>query len=237
MFNAYPDPGERQQRQLLQFRDGASADGARYTVSDSATDQSGRDELHPGRVSRRDRPTWRQPWRRAAGRSKSRHGDQDPVQLRQAAGASAAAGPTRPPPPAHTPRRLQRRPGRTREARPGPDRASARLAAKRRRCPVHRLGANSDAFDHFRKFSLWPVKATILTGPRRSGRTLLARSFVERVGGRLFDEADRRDEEELFHAWNQAQDSGRPLVMVADRRLQLGRRVCPTSRRVLRSLP
>ena len=76
--------------------------------------------------------------------------------------------------------------------------------------------ANQQAFDHFRKFSLWPVKATILTGPRRSGRTLLARSFVERVGGRLFDDADHRDEEELFHAWNQAQDTGRPLVMVAD---------------------
>ena len=76
--------------------------------------------------------------------------------------------------------------------------------------------ANREAFDHFRHFSMWPVKATILTGPRRSGRTLLARSFVERVGGRLFDDADSRDEEELFHAWNQAQDTGRPLVMVAD---------------------
>jgi hypothetical protein len=76
--------------------------------------------------------------------------------------------------------------------------------------------ANRQAFDHFRKWSLWPVKATILTGPRRSGRTLLVRNFVERVGGRLFDEADRRDEEELFHAWNDAQESGRPLVMIAD---------------------
>jgi hypothetical protein len=76
--------------------------------------------------------------------------------------------------------------------------------------------ANREAFDHFRHFSMGPVKATILTGPRRSGRTLLARSFVERVGGRLFDDADSRDEEELFHAWNQAQDTGRPLVMVAD---------------------
>ena len=76
--------------------------------------------------------------------------------------------------------------------------------------------ANREAFEHFRKFSMWPVKATILTGPRRSGRSLLARSFVERVGGRLFDDADQRDEEELFHAWNQAQESGRPLVMVAD---------------------
>jgi chromosomal replication initiation ATPase DnaA len=76
--------------------------------------------------------------------------------------------------------------------------------------------ANREAFEHFRKWSLWPVKATILTGPRRSGRTLLGRSFVERVGGRLFESADHRDEEELFHAWNQAQDTGRPLVMIAD---------------------
>jgi chromosomal replication initiation ATPase DnaA len=76
--------------------------------------------------------------------------------------------------------------------------------------------ANREAFDHFRHFSTWPVKATILVGPRRSGRTLLGRSFVERVGGRLFDDADSHDEEQLFHAWNQAQDSGRPLIMIAD---------------------
>ena len=76
--------------------------------------------------------------------------------------------------------------------------------------------ANREAFEHFRKWTMWPVKATILTGPRRSGRTLLARSFVERVGGRLFDEAEQRNEEELFHAWNQAQDVGRPLIMIAD---------------------
>ena len=76
--------------------------------------------------------------------------------------------------------------------------------------------ANREAFDHFRRWTMWPVKATILTGPRRSGRTLLARSFIERVGGHLFDGAERRDEEEVFHAWNQAQDSGRPLIMITD---------------------
>ncbi len=76
--------------------------------------------------------------------------------------------------------------------------------------------ANRAASDHFRKWTMWPVKATILSGPRRSGRTLLARSFVERVGGRLIDGAERADEEEVFHAWNNAQDSGRPLVMVND---------------------
>ena len=76
--------------------------------------------------------------------------------------------------------------------------------------------ANAQAFEHFRSWSLWPVKATMLTGPRRSGRSLLARAFVERVGGRLFDGAELHVEEELFHAWNAAQDSGRPIVMIVD---------------------
>ena len=77
--------------------------------------------------------------------------------------------------------------------------------------------ANRDAFEHFRKWSLWPVKATLLTGPRRSGRSLLARNFIERVGGKVIDQADRAEEEELFHAWNAAQESGRPVVMIVDR--------------------
>ena len=76
--------------------------------------------------------------------------------------------------------------------------------------------SNRDAFEHFRKWSLWPVRATLLAGPRRSGRSLLARSFAERVGGRVIDQAQRTEEEELFHAWNAAQESGLPLVMIVD---------------------
>lgn len=76
--------------------------------------------------------------------------------------------------------------------------------------------ANRAAFDHFRNWSMWPVRTTVLTGPRRSGRTLLARTFAERVHGRVIDQADTRDEEEVFHAWNDAQDTGLPLVLVAD---------------------
>ena len=77
--------------------------------------------------------------------------------------------------------------------------------------------ANRDAYEHFRKWTMWPVKATFLTGPRRSGRSLLARNFVERVGGRVFDNAEAQDEVELFHAWNDAQDTARPLVMIVDK--------------------
>jgi len=76
--------------------------------------------------------------------------------------------------------------------------------------------ANREALEHLQRWSSWPVKATILAGPRRSGRSLLARAFTARVGGRLFDDAERHDEESLFHAWNHAQESGRPLVLVAD---------------------
>jgi len=76
--------------------------------------------------------------------------------------------------------------------------------------------ANREAFDHFRKWTMWPVKATVLTGPRRSGRTLLARTFAERVHGRVIDQADRHEEVDVFHAWNDAQDTGLPLIMVAD---------------------
>ena len=39
---------------------------------------------------------------------------------------------------------------------------------------------------------------------------------MTRVGGRLIDQAEIQDEEMLFHAWNEAQDTGLPLVMVAD---------------------
>jgi hypothetical protein len=76
--------------------------------------------------------------------------------------------------------------------------------------------ANRDAFDHFKSWSTWPVMATLLTGPRKSGRSLLGRIFVRKTGGRLFDDAERHDEEDLFHAWNEAQASRRPLLIVAD---------------------
>jgi hypothetical protein len=76
--------------------------------------------------------------------------------------------------------------------------------------------ANRAAFDHLKRWSLWPVMATLVTGPRKSGRSLLGRLFVRKTGGRLFDNAEDHDEEALFHAWNEAQLSRRPLLVVAD---------------------
>jgi len=76
--------------------------------------------------------------------------------------------------------------------------------------------ANRMAFEHLRRWSTWPVMATVLTGPRKSGRSLLGRIFVRKTDGRLFDNAESRDEEELFHAWNDAQARRKPLIIIAD---------------------
>ena len=76
--------------------------------------------------------------------------------------------------------------------------------------------ANADAARHLGHWALWPVMATILTGPRKSGRSTLARRFAVRSGGTLIDDADRQPEEALFHAWNRAQSDRRPLLIVAD---------------------
>jgi hypothetical protein len=76
--------------------------------------------------------------------------------------------------------------------------------------------ANRAAVDHFKRWSLWPVMATLLTGPRKSGRSLLGRIVTRKTGGRLFDTAEDHEEEALFHAWNEAQEKRRPLLIIAD---------------------
>jgi len=77
--------------------------------------------------------------------------------------------------------------------------------------------ANRAAFDHLQRWSLWPVMASVMTGPRKSGRSLLGRIFARKTGGRLFDDAENHDEEALFHAWNDAQERRKPLLIIADR--------------------
>jgi chromosomal replication initiation ATPase DnaA len=55
----------------------------------------------------------------------------------------------------------------------------------------------------------------VLAGPPRSGRSRLGRIFAGRSGGTVIDDADRADEEALFHAWNRAQEERRPLLLIA----------------------
>ncbi|WP_019833344.1 HdaA/DnaA family protein [Sphingomonas sp. PR090111-T3T-6A] len=76
--------------------------------------------------------------------------------------------------------------------------------------------ANAAVARHLEHWALWPVPVTILTGPRKSGRSLVGRLFARKTGGRLLDDAWRVDEETLFHAWNAAMETHRPLLIVAD---------------------
>ncbi len=64
-------------------------------------------------------------------------------------------------------------------------------------------------------FSTWPVPVALLTGPSRSGRSLLARRFAAQLpGGRVIDDAEFAEEEMLFHGWNAATTVA-PLLIVA----------------------
>lgn len=76
--------------------------------------------------------------------------------------------------------------------------------------------ANRLAVRHLGHIALWPVMTTILTGPRKSGRSLLGRIFAGKSGGAVIDDAERADEEAIFHAWNRAQATRRPLLLIAD---------------------
>jgi chromosomal replication initiation ATPase DnaA len=75
--------------------------------------------------------------------------------------------------------------------------------------------SNARAVEQLERWREWPVPVGLLTGPRRSGRSLLAEVFARRNGGAVADDAERWDEAELFHAWNRAVETGRPLLIVA----------------------
>lgn len=75
--------------------------------------------------------------------------------------------------------------------------------------------ANAALIDALGQSSGWPYRAAVLVGPPRSGKSLLARWFAASGAGDALDDADRLDETDLFHHWNRAQESGRPLLLVA----------------------
>ena len=75
--------------------------------------------------------------------------------------------------------------------------------------------ANRSALASLRDPGPWPYRAAVLLGPRRSGKSLLARWFKESGSGDAIDDAHRVNETALFHAWNRAQEAGRALLLTA----------------------
>jgi chromosomal replication initiation ATPase DnaA len=76
--------------------------------------------------------------------------------------------------------------------------------------------SNERAVQMLERWATWPVMAGLLVGPRKSGRSLLARIFASKSEGTMIDDAERVSETEIFHAWNRAQAEHRPLLIVAD---------------------
>jgi hypothetical protein len=95
--------------------------------------------------------------------------------------------------------------------RRGPGKAPAKIVVG---------NANAHIFDALAAPESWPFRTAVLTGPLRSGKSLVARWFSEQGQGgqarEAIDDADALDETELFHRWNRAQESGTPLLIVSN---------------------
>jgi hypothetical protein len=76
--------------------------------------------------------------------------------------------------------------------------------------------SNQRAFHLLERWGTWPVMTALLVGPRKSGRSLLARVFAARSGATIIDDADLKPETDLFHAWNAAQADHRPQLFIAN---------------------
>jgi hypothetical protein len=76
-------------------------------------------------------------------------------------------------------------------------------------------GANAHVADALAHPESWPFRTAVLTGPPRSGKSLLARWFAQGGAGEVLDDAHALDEAAVFHRWNRAQEQGTPLLIVA----------------------
>jgi Bacterial dnaA protein len=74
--------------------------------------------------------------------------------------------------------------------------------------------SNAGVFAGLGNAEAWPGRCAILTGPARSGKSLMAKYFSGQCGS-VIDEAESVVAEILFNAWNRAQENGAPLLLVS----------------------
>lgn len=89
-------------------------------------------------------------------------------------------------------------------------------------CDAQRIvlgNANAHVVDALRNPASWPFRTAVLTGPERSGKSLLGR-WAKAQGIEVIDGADEMDETQVFHRWNSVQDggsnAGQPLLLIAN---------------------
>ena len=89
------------------------------------------------------------------------------------------------------------------------------LAAGQDRLLQLAVGADNQAvIDALQVCRSWPFRTAVLSGPPRSGKSLIAQLFARSGAGEAIDDADLLDETALFHRWNRAQETGTPLLLV-----------------------
>lgn len=96
---------------------------------------------------------------------------------------------------------------------------------------------NAEAVRHLEHSATWPVRTSVLIGPRYSGRSLLGRLFISATGGEVIDTVHDKADDILFHAWNRAQESRTPLLLVADREPTEWEIILPDLQSRLRAAP
>ena len=77
--------------------------------------------------------------------------------------------------------------------------------------------ANAHVIEALREPERWPFHTAVLTGPPRSGKSLLGR-WARGQGVDVIDDAEKQDEDALFHRWNASQEggarAGEPLLLI-----------------------
>lgn len=81
--------------------------------------------------------------------------------------------------------------------------------------------ANEAVIEALQAPESWPFNTAVLTGPDRSGKSLIGR-WASTRGIAVIDGADSWQEADVFHRWNAVQaggsDAGQPLLLIADTR-------------------
>jgi len=79
--------------------------------------------------------------------------------------------------------------------------------------------ANAHVIEALAEPSRWPYGTAVLTGPARSGKSLIG-EWAKGRGIGVIDGADAWDEDALFHRWNAGQEggsrAGEPLLLIAN---------------------
>lgn len=76
--------------------------------------------------------------------------------------------------------------------------------------------ANAAVVEALSQSEHWPYRTAVLFGPPRAGKSLLGRWFASTGAGEMVDDVEQADETALFHRWNRAQESGTPLLLIAN---------------------